>query len=214
MFEWFFGNKTKKLEEKTQKGFESVKKDMDAVGKWIKHLDSKDKQLFDILNSLNGEIASIREEIESLREGINLMEDEQEDKQLFEKTGVYDKQTAVLAVEDAVQTPVQTANFFEILKNLSSNERLVIFTLLNADMKLSYEDLALMLGKEKSTVRGQVNTIRQKSEGLIMEVSEKSGKKRVFLPDEIKEKLAKYAKVRVVDKKKVRVNKKKEAEGV
>jgi predicted transcriptional regulator len=214
MFSWFFGKRIEKLEEKTEKSFSSVKNDMDAVGKWIKHLDSKDKQLFDVLNSLNGEIASLRDELESLREGIALMEEEQEDKQLSKKTAVYDKQTDVEAVEEAVQTPVQTADFFEILKSLSSNERLLIFTLLNADMKLSYEDLALMLGKEKSTIRGQVNSIRQKSEGLINEVSERNGKKRVYLPDEIKEKMAKYAKVRVTDKKKVRVNKKKEAEYV
>jgi hypothetical protein len=48
---------------------------------------------------------------------------------------------------------------------------------LNAEgeMKLSYEDLALMLGKEKSTIRGQINTIKQKSEGLIEEITEKNG---------------------------------------
>ena len=77
---------------------------------------------------------------------------------------------------------------------------------MNSDMKLSYEDLALLLGKERSTIRGQINAIKQKSEGLIYEMSEKNGKKRVFVPDEIKEKLAKYAKVRVSKGRKVRVN--------
>lgn len=209
MFNWFFGGNVKKLEEKTEKSFSSVKNDMDAVGKWIKHLDNKDKQLFDILNSLNGEISSLRDEIESIREGISLIEEEKENKQVLEKTAVVDKQTDVLDDEEAVQTTVQTGNFYEILKSLSSNERLIIFTLLNADMKLSYEDLAMMLGKEKSTVRGQVNTIKQKSEGLIMELSEKNGKKRVYLPQETREKLAKYAKVRVSKDRKVRVNSRK-----
>jgi len=69
-------------------------------------------------------------------------------------------------------------------------------------MKLSYEDLALLLGKERSTIRGQVNTIKQKSEGLIEEMTEKNGKKRVYIPDVIKEKLSKYAKVRVKKKSK------------
>jgi chromosome segregation and condensation protein ScpB len=64
-------------------------------------------------------------------------------------------------------------------------------------MKLSYEDLAMLLGKEKATVRGQINAIKQKSEGLIEEVSEKNGKKRVFVRADVKEKLSKYAKVRV-----------------
>jgi len=73
---------------------------------------------------------------------------------------------------------------------------------MNSDLKLSYEDLARLLGKERSTVRGQVNSIKQKSGGLIQEIVEKNGKKRVFIPEEIREKLAKYAKVRVGKEKK------------
>ena len=142
--------------------------------------------------------------MEGLRQGIELINDEQQNKQVFEKTAVLGKQTAVYDVQNTVQTAVQTGNFYEILKNLSSNERLLIFTMLNAEsgMKLSYEDLALLLGKEKATVRGQINTIKQKSEGLIEEIIEKNGKKRVFIPEEIREKLSKYAKVRVKKKKK------------
>ena len=71
-----------------------------------------------------------------------------------------------------------------------------MMTIMNNEMKLSYEDLAMLLGKERSTIRGQINAIKQKSEGLIEEIVEKNGKKRVFVPGEIKEKLAKYAKVR------------------
>ena len=59
------------------------------------------------------------------------------------------KQTADLDVDNVVQTPVQTANFYGILSGLTANERLVVFTLMNSDMKLSYEDLALLLGKER-----------------------------------------------------------------
>jgi chromosome segregation and condensation protein ScpB len=68
---------------------------------------------------------------------------------------------------------------------------------MNSEMKLSYEDLALLLGKERSTVRGQVNSIKQKSEGLIMEISEKNGKKRIFVPEDIRTKMKKYARTRV-----------------
>jgi len=93
---------------------------------------------------------------------------------------------------------------------LSSNERLIVFTLLNSEMKLSYEDLALLLGKERATLRGQINAIKQKSEGLIEELIEKNGKKRVFIPNEIKEKLRKYAKVRVKGNKKGQKNDKDE----
>jgi len=53
------------------------------------------------------------------------------------------------------------------------------------------------LGKEKSTIRGQINAIRQKSEGLIHETNEKNNKKRLFIPEIMREKLLKKAKVRV-----------------
>ncbi len=207
MFEWLFGSRYKKLEEKTQEGFNSVKKDIEVIGKWVKHLDFKDKQVFDVINSLKEELSTMKDDIEGLREGVDLLSGMGKDKQVFEKKHVLGKQTAVEAVENGVQTAVQTANFYDILRGLTSNERLVILTLLNSDMKLSYEDLAMLLGKERSTIRGQINSIRQKSEGLIEEITEKNGKKRVYIPEEIKEKLSKYAKVRVGKSKKVRINK-------
>jgi biotin operon repressor len=205
MFEWLFGDKYKRLEDKTQKGFESVKKDMDVVGKWIKHLEGKDKQVFDQLTELKWELSSLRDEIVSIREGVGLHAEDfeqQENQQVSKKLPVLGKQTSVEDVVNAVQTGVQTGSFHGILKGLSANERLLVFTLSNSDMKLSYEDLALLLGKERSTIRGQINSIKQKREGLIMEISERNGKKRVFVPEEIHEKLAKYAKVRVSSGKK------------
>ena len=65
--------KINELEEKTYKGFESVKKDMDAVGKWIKHLDSNNKQLFDLVFSLKRDLSSISDELGALREGFDFM---------------------------------------------------------------------------------------------------------------------------------------------
>ena len=202
MFGWFRKKSDEKFQEEIKKSFADVKHDMDSVGKWIKHLDGQDKQLFDILFELRQEISSIKDEVESLREGVDLENLAEKNKQVFKKLPVLNRQTGVEDVQTAVQTGVQTANFSDILKNLSGNEKLLIRTLLLEDMKLSYEDLALMLAKEKSTIRGQVNSIKQKNEGLIEEVVEKSGKKRVFIPSEIKEKLQKYVKVRVKKDKK------------
>jgi len=196
MFGWFSKKRIKELEGKTQSGFSSVKKDISAVGKWIKHLDKQDKQLFDLFSSFKQDLASIEDELASMREALDLVAEGGENKQLFKKLPVSDKQTAVEDVQKAVQTPVQTGNLHSILKGLSGNERLLVFTMLNSDMKLSYEDLALLLGKERSTVRGQVNSIKQKSEGLIQELIEKSGKKRIYIEDEVKAKMQKYAKVR------------------
>jgi uncharacterized protein YoxC len=203
MFEWLFGWKAKRVEQETKKGFNAVKEDISGLIKWVKHLDNKDKQLFDVVNELKDEISSIRDEISGLREGIDLATESQNNKQVFGKKAVWSEQTAVDGVQDNVQTPVQTGNFYEILKSLTRNEKLLIHTLLGAGegMKLSYEDLALMLGKEKATIRGQINAIKQKSE-LIEEIVEKNGKKRVFVRPEMREKLSKYAKVRVAKKKK------------
>jgi predicted transcriptional regulator len=202
MFEWLFGKSDKKVEEETRKSFSAVKEDIEKVGKWIKHLDGQDKQLFDIINEIKQDLSSVKTDIDSIREGMNLEDMAVQNKQLLKKMAVSDKQTAVEGVEKDVQTAVQTASFHDILRGLSSNERLLIFTLMQSEMKLSYEDLALLLGKERSTVRGQINAIKQKSEGLIEEYIEKNGKKRVFVPEEVKEKLSKYAKVRVKGKKK------------
>jgi len=203
-----FGLGTRKklrvLEEKTQNSFSDVKKDFNAVGKWIKHLDVQTKQLFDMLFALQKDLSSIKEELESLREGVELSVESEKNKQVFKKLPVLDKQTPVEDVQRVVQTGVQTGNFHGILKGLSGNERLLVFTLMNSDMKLSYEDLALLLGKERSTVRGQINSIKQKIEGLILEITEKNGKKRIYVPEEIKGKLQKYAKVRSEKEKKKR----------
>src|SRR3989344_513267 len=163
MFWWSSKSKVKELEEKTEKSFSAVKKDMDAVGKWVKHLDSNDKQLFDVVFSLKQDISTLNEEIAAMREGIELAVEEQRNKQVFKRLPVLGKQTSV---ED-VQKTVQTDNIYGILKGLSGNERLIVFTLLNSEMKLSYEDMALLLGKERSTVRGQINAIKQKTDGLI-----------------------------------------------
>src|SRR3989338_6925923 len=125
MFDWLFGKKVDKLETETRKSFTDVKKDMDVIGNWIKHLDRQDKQLFDVIFSLKRDLASVRDEIESLREGVDLAVDSGLNKQLFKKLPVLDKQTTVEDVEKTVQTAVQTDNIYDIFKILSGNERLL-----------------------------------------------------------------------------------------
>jgi DNA-directed RNA polymerase specialized sigma24 family protein len=210
MFDWLFRKRAEKIEDETKKGFSAVKEDINLIGKWVKHLNNEDKQLFEAITDIKSELSTIKREIEFLREEGSIRKEAVLEEQLFKKKAVYDKQPAVLGVENTVQTAVQTGDFYQILKSLSANERLLIFTILNSEMKLSYEDLALLLGKERATVRGQVNTIKQKCEGLLDELIEKNGKKRVFIPQEIREKLSKYAKVRVKTKKKAEENDKNE----
>ena len=193
MFEWLFGkSRYERLQEETKKSFEAVKNDVSNVGVWIKHLENEDRDLKQEISDIKDILTTMQNDVEGLKSVIDLLGNGK-NKQVFKtQTGVYVKQTSVGAVQTGVQTGVQTPN----LDQFSVSERALIWVLLNYDGSLSYEDLAVMLGKEKSTIRGQINTIRQKNPGLIEESVEKSGRKRVFIPEEIKEKLLKRTKVR------------------
>ncbi len=198
MFSWLFGNKhVERVKEDTKKGFDSVKGDLSNLGVWIKHLENEDREIKQDISDIKDVLTSIQSELEGLKSVMDLVGNKKSQQVFKTQTGVYHKQTAVEAVQTGVQTGVQTPN----LQGFSVSERALIWVLLNYEGSLSYEDLAVMLGKEKSTVRGQINAIRQKSEGLIEESVEKSGKKRVYVPEEIKAKLLKRTKVRVKGKK-------------
>ena len=201
MFWWFSGKKeVEKLKDDTRNSFESVKKDINAVGAWIKHLDSERKLQKRDVEDLKELLSSVKEEIEGLKNVLSIM-NEIKPKGVFKTPKqASDKQTAVYAVYTPVQTPVQTPK----LDQFSITERAILWVLLNTDMKLSYDDLAAMLGKERSTIRGQLNRIKQKGMGIVEEVVEKNGKKRIFIPENIKEKLLKKVKVSVGTKKKAK----------
>lgn len=201
---WIFTNKKRveEVREETKKGFESVKKDILSVSEWIKHLNTEKTTQKKDIDTIKEDLSNIKNEIEEIKNSLNLMQNfglNSQNKQLFKTNSlVLNKQTAVSSVQTAVQTGVQTPN----LSNFSITERAIIGILINSDMRLSYEDIAKLLGKEKSTIRGQINSIKSKSESLIQEIVEKNGKKRVFIPEEIKNKLMKKTKVRVKEEKK------------
>ena len=198
MFEWMFKKKSvKRVEEDTKKGFEKVREDISGVGKWIKHLNSEKEEQKNQINDIKEDLSSIKEEIEGIKNMISIMGNVKNFKQPRLSKQLLNKQTAVEAVQTAVQTAVYTPN----LDQFSISERAIIWVLLNSDMKLSYEDIAAMLGKEKSTVRSQINAIKQKSE-IIEEYIERNGKKRVFIPENIREIMLKKSKVRVSNVKK------------
>ncbi len=197
MFGFFTRKKeVEKIKEDTKNSFESVKKDITAVSGWIKHLDSeKEIQKKDIIE-LKEDLSTIKEELEGLKNILSMMNELKTNSLFKTPNKVFNKQTAVYPVQTAVQTAVQTPN----LSQFSITERAILLVLLNSDMKLSYDDLATMLQKERSTIRGQINTIKQKSESILEESIERNGKKRVFIPEEMKEKLLKKQKVRVKNK--------------
>ncbi|MEK6875403.1 MAG: hypothetical protein AABX30_01850 [Nanoarchaeota archaeon] len=202
MFEWLFGDKKEieKVKEDTRRGFESVKDDINNVSKWIKHLNSSKNYQQQDIKEIKEDLSSIKEEIEGLKNIVSLMGHLKNSPVFKTFKQLSNKQTAVEAVETAVETAVQTPK----LDNFSVTERAILWILLNSDMKLSYEDLGAMLGKERSTIRTQVNGIKQKSDGLVEEIIEKNGKKRVFIPENIKEILLKKSKVRVNSTKRVK----------
>lgn len=197
-----FGHKKRveKLRGEVQDSFDHVKKDFNKVGEWIKHLDDKHV-------SHEGEISSIKDQLMTIHEDLMELKDfvsffgPQISKGLS-------KQTQTSAVKQPmsglVQTPIQTGVQTDVLENLTVMERAIVWALLNSEMRLSYEDLAALLGKDKSTIRGQINTIKQKSEGLIEESREANGKKRLYIPDEVRAMVVKSVKVKVKGQKGVK----------
>ena len=202
MFGWFFGKKeVERVKEETKKGFESVKKDVASVSGWIKHLDSEKNFQKKEIEDIKDILSTIKKEIEDLKNVVSIMGELKSNRVFKTNKQLSKQQTAVYAVQTGVQTGVQTPK----LDQFSITERAILWILLNADMKLSYDDLSAMLGKERSTIRGQINTIKQKSEDLIEETIEKNGKKRVYIPENIKEKMLKKTKVKVKMNKKSKI---------
>ncbi len=195
-----FGHKKKvdKLKDEVQDSFNHVKKDFNKVGEWIRHLDDKHGTHSGDISEIKDQLLTIHEDLIEIKDFISFFGPQiSKDSSKQMQTGAY-KQATQAPVQTVVQTAVQT----DFLDNLTVMERGIVWALLNAEMKLSYEDLAALLGKNKSTIRGQLNSIKQKNEGLIMEYREVSGKKRLYIPEEIRSKVIKSIKIKVKSGKK------------
>ena len=194
-----FGYKKRvdKLREEVQDSFNHVKKDFGKVSDWIKHLDDKSLSHKNEISDIKTQLLSVHEDVVELKDIISFF-GSPVSKQV-PIVGV--KQTLSKGVQTAVQTAVQTG----ILDGFTVMERAIVWALLNSEMKLSYEDLSALLGKDKSTIRGQINTIKQKNSEIIMESREANGKKRLYIPNEIRSIIIKNVKIKVkaVEKKKL-----------
>jgi len=206
---WIFGKKDDHEEFRSdiKHAFSSVKKDISNAAEWIKHLHTRDKHHENRVDNIDERLSNIENELENIKNFMTFFSSRMNrgfSKQLFkqEQTAVY-KQTAVEGVQTGVQTPVQTA----FLGNLSVMERAIVWVLLNTDMKLSCEDIAAILNKEQATIRGQLNSIKQKSENLIAEMIEKNGKKRYYVDEKLKEMI-----LSDMSQTKIKVRKKKQLE--
>ena len=177
------------LKQDVKQAFGSVKHDINKAAEWISHLHTKNLHHETKFDAVDARLSTIESDLEEIKNFISFFStrmNRQTFKQLSKQgqTPVY-KQTAVGAVQTGVQTAVQTG----FLGNLSVMERAIVWVMLNTDMKLSCDDIASILNKERSTVRGQINSIKQKSEGLIEEASESNGKKRFFIDEKVREML-------------------------
>ncbi len=189
-------NEVNKLKGEINKSFDSVKQDFSKVGQWITHLDAKHEDHKSDIETIKKQMFTIQNEIDDIKDFISMFGSsisKHKQPMLVKQHGVGDVQTVA-------QTAVQTG----ILDSLTLMERAILWTLVNSETKLSYEDIAVLLGKDKSTIRGQINAIKQKSEGLILEARELNGRKRLYVPEEMKQFLLKNAKVRVKNNKKKR----------
>lgn len=187
-----------KLKEEVQDSFNHVKKDFNKVGEWIRHLDDKHGKHDGEIRRINDQLMSIHEDLIEIKDFVSFFGPQLSKQQFKQKQTTGLKQTTSVAVQTVDQTAVQT----DVLESLTVMERAIVWSLINSEMKLSYEDLAALLGKDKSTIRGQINTIRQKREGIIEEMVEFNGKKRLYVPEEVKKKVVKGVKLKIRSPKK------------
>ena len=188
----FFSKKAEKkevdeLKNAVQTGFNKAKQDINSLSSWVKHLKTGDDKLKEEISEFYEELSTIKEELENLKNILSILGQRPMFKQ---RRTVFNEQTTSNSVSNDVSTNVQTV----FLENLSPTERAIVAILANSDMKLSYEDLAAMMGKTKATIRGQINSIKQKSEGLVEEIIGENNKKRVYVPEKVKEILLKTKK--------------------
>jgi DNA-binding CsgD family transcriptional regulator len=178
-----------KLHSSLDESFSKIKDDMHGVGEWIKHLNEKKSEHHSKLDNMNTRLIVVEEFMNNFLEQSPI---EEVSKQLSkqEQTAVRLNQTGRLSKQlskhvskqpEAVQTDIEQALF-----SLTAMERAVVWSLLNTDILLSYEDLARVLGKDRSTVRGQINNIKRKIPELVLEKSESNGMKRFYVKEDKK----------------------------
>ncbi|MGK0208824.1 MAG: hypothetical protein ACI83O_000078 [Patescibacteria group bacterium] len=190
-----FGQKKgiNKLRGEVQDSFNHVKKDISKIGDWIRIIDDHKITITPEVSEIKEQLQTIQEDIKSLKESLSFFGQTSAQTAINGHHAPLNKQTNNPNNQSIVQTTVQTFN----IDSLSVMERAIIWSLLNSDMKLSYEDIATLLGKDKSTIRGQINAIKQKSPGIISELKENNGKKRLYIVEEVKKEITQRAKLRI-----------------
>lgn len=176
------------IQHSLKSSFSHIKKDISDISSWVENIEQQHKHHKESLKYTHSRMDEIHERINELENAFEDIANQWEAVQ----TAVQNKQTPTAVRSKQVFQPVQTAvQTDEITKHLTPMERAIISILLNTDMKLTYDDLSIAIGRDKSTIRGQMNNIKQKNEELIKEVIESNGKKRFYIEEEIKNKVFK-----------------------
>lgn len=183
------------VEDAVKESFKHIKKDISSLSGWVKHF--KDQHFDHHMHIMNAhdKVDEVHERINELESTIKELSKQLEDVQTpvqikQEQTVVRPNTRLDMFKQPSKQekTAVQTDKFS---KGLTPMERAIVSILLNTDMKLTYDDLSIALGRDKSTIRGQMNNIKQKRENLIVEVLEPTGRKRFYIEEKTKGKVFK-----------------------
>jgi len=161
--------KISEIDNKVDGSFSNVRKDMNDIVKWINHFHGKHEKHNDDLEGIKLRLNSVEKTLEDIWTAV----------QTAVQTGSASKQPQT----DSRLKRTSVQKNLENLRSLTAMERAVAWVLLNTDLKMSYDDLCAVLGKDKSTLRGQINNIKQKNESLIKEYIEKNGKKRFYIDE-------------------------------
>jgi DNA-directed RNA polymerase specialized sigma24 family protein len=187
----FFGKKRYDINQKFSdlhnslaESFSKVKEDVISTHEWIGDLNKHKESHKQMLEELDSRLNYIESFIEEIISGQTAVQTHSVSKQT--QTDSRSKRTSV-----SVQTEV-----LDELRRLTPMERSLVWALLNTDLKLSYADLARVLGKDESTVRGQVSNIRKKTDDLIGERNEVNGQKRFYIDERVKSKILREYKVK------------------
>ncbi len=190
MFFWVKKREYEELSEKFDRIHSSLHRSFLNVKTDITHINSKIDKLHDGHRSKNAELFRLQERIDQLELLFNeAFGANQKDERVFgQPFGQTQTDSRLKQPSVVVQTGRRGDKW---TKNLTPMERAIISILLNNEMKLTYDDLSIMVGRDKSTIRGQVNNIKQKNEGLLMEYIERNGKKRFFIDEKLKNEILK-----------------------
>lgn len=202
---WWLFNKKKgeELEKKLvtlhsslEQSFLNIRRDLHGVGDWISHFKNKHDDHDEKLKWLDKRVKDIEGTVNELRSVWTSVQTPVQTATLSKQIQTDSCPNTCPSVSKHLSKQQKKIETINQLKNLTMMERALVWVLLNTDLKLSYEDLSIALGKDQSTLRGQINSVKNKSGGLIRETSEREGKKRFFVDEKVKNEILKGSKRR------------------